>query len=56
MYYRDDPPYREPVYRVESYRYERDPSGPAERWDHDARAADQLSDECLGISLPVHMI
>jgi hypothetical protein len=60
VYYRDEPSHRQPMYaepdyRVESYRYEREPMGPVDRWQHDA-AREALADEPLGISLPVHMI
>lgn len=66
----------EPVYRVDSYRYEREPVfedepvrlvrprrdyreaiAPGERWEREAVPVEEmLSDEPLGVSLPVHMI
>jgi hypothetical protein len=61
--YREEP--RSPVYRVESYRYEREPfdDEPVRRYEYsqptDERWNDvreSVPDEPLGISLPVHMI
>jgi len=75
-FYGPEPGYGEPAYRVQSYRYEREPVfddepvqlvrprrdyrdaiAAGERWEQEQGANDHLiSDETLGVSLPVHMI
>lgn len=55
-YWGGEPGYREPVYRVDSYRYEREPFASTERWAHHAPDDETLPDEPLAVSLPVNMI
>jgi len=56
MYWGSEPVFREPEYRVDSYRYEREPIPSAERWTNHVTDDDVLPDEPLSVSLPVNMI